>query len=122
VRWESPRLIEETLAIGWGVLADLPGLHVAGAVTQPWKGEVEFQALSPEDFADFDEPGYARIVWPLEAEELPGGESIARTRTRVSTTDATARRRFRGYWAAMSPGILLIRYEMLRLLRREAER
>jgi hypothetical protein len=40
----------------------------------------------------------------------------------VSTTDATARRRFRRYWAVMSPGILLIRYEMLRLVRREAER
>jgi hypothetical protein len=28
----------------------------------------------------------------------------------------------RRYWAAMSPGIRLIRYEMLRLVRREAER
>jgi hypothetical protein len=86
------------------------------------EGEVEFWALPPEEFAAFDEPGYAKIVWTLEAEELPGGESIARTRTRVSTTDATARRRFRRYWAAMSPGILLIRYEMLRLVRREAKR
>jgi hypothetical protein len=122
VRWESPRLVEETLAIGWGVLADVPGLYIAGAVTQPWKGDVEFRALPPEEFAAFDEPGYAKIVWTLEAEELPGGESIARTRTRVSTTDATARRLFRRYWAAMSPGILLIRYEMLRLVRRQAER
>ena len=63
-----------------------------------------------------------RKVTVLEAEELPGGESLARTRTRVSTTDATARRRFRRYWAAMSPGILLICYETLRLVRREAER
>jgi hypothetical protein len=90
-----------------------PGVSVGGAVTQPWLAEVEFRALPPEEFAAFDEPGYVKIVSTLEAEELAGGESIARTRTRVSTTDATARRHFRGYWAALSPGILLIRYEMV---------
>lgn len=109
-------------AIGWGVLADAPGFYVAGAVTQPWKGEVQFRALPPDQFAAFDEPGYAKIVWTLEAEDLPGGEATVRTRTRVKTTDPSARRRFRAYWSALSPGILVIRYEMLRLLRREAER
>jgi hypothetical protein len=46
------------------------------ARSQPWKGEVEFRALPPEEFAAFDEPGYAKIVWTLEAEELRGRESI----------------------------------------------
>ena len=123
VRWQWPGLVEGMLAIGWGVLADIPGrLFVAGAVTQPWRADVEFRALAPEDFAAFDEPGYVKIVWTLEAEEVSELESIARTRTRVKTTDPGARRRFRRYWAAFSPGILLIRYEMLRLVRREAER
>lgn len=119
VRWESPRLVEEMRAIGWGVLADAPGFYVAGAVTQPWKGEVQFRALPPDEFAAFDEPGYAKIVWTLEAEDLPGGEATVRTRTRVKTTDPSARRRSCAYWSALSPGILVIRYEMLR---REAER
>lgn len=94
VRWESPRLVEEMRAIGWGVLADAPGFYVARAVTQPWKGEVQFRALPPDEFAAFDEPGYAKIVWTLEAEDLPGGEATVRTRTRVKTTDPSARRRF----------------------------
>ena len=123
VRWQWPGLVAGMLAIGWGVLADIPGrLFVAGAVTQPWRADVEFRALAPEDFAPFDEPGYVKIVWTLEAEEVSELESIVRTRTRVKTTDPGARRRFRSYWAAFSPGILLIRYEMLRLVRREAER
>jgi hypothetical protein len=40
----------------------------------------------------------------------------------VVTTDAQSRRRFRRYWSVVSPGILLIRHETLRLVRREAER
>ena len=123
VRWQWPGLVEGMLAIGWGVLADIPGrLLVAGAVTQPWRADVEFRALAPEDFAAFDEPGYVKIVWTLEAEELSESESIARTRTRVKTTDPAARRRFRRYWTLSSPGILLLRHEILRLVRREAER
>jgi hypothetical protein len=123
VRWEAPKLVEGMLGIGWGVLIDAPGeLFVAGAVTQPWVAEVKFQALAPEKFAGFDEPGYAKIVWTLEAEAVSEHESIARTRTRVKTTDPAARRRFRRYWAVLSPGILLIHYEILRLARQEAER
>jgi hypothetical protein len=122
VRWDAPGLVEETLAIGWGVLVDVPDeLFIAGAVTQPWKADVEFRALPPEEFAAFNEPGYAKIVWTLEAEPTSERQSIFRTRTRVKTTDRVARRRFRRYWAALSPGILLIRYEMLRILRRDAQ-
>jgi hypothetical protein len=45
-----------------------------------------------------------------------------RTETRALATDAEARRRFRRYWAAFSPGIILIRRAMLRPVRHEAER
>jgi hypothetical protein len=54
----------------------------------------------------------------------PAGEerSLFRTQTRVATTDATARKRVRKYWATMSPGILLIRQQVLGLVRGDAER
>jgi hypothetical protein len=120
---QAPGLVEETLGIGWGVLLDVEDeIFIAGAVTQPWMADVEFRALPAEEFAAFDEPGYAKIVWSLEVEARSDRESIFRTRTRVKTTDPVARRLFRRYWAALSPGILLIRYEALRLLRREATR
>jgi hypothetical protein len=45
-----------------------------------------------------------------------------RTETRALATDATARARFRRYWAFASPGIALIRRLSLRPLRAEAER
>jgi hypothetical protein len=40
----------------------------------------------------------------------------------VVTTDATARAKFRWYWAKFSPGIALIRWLSLGPVRRDAER
>ncbi|HEU4697838.1 MAG TPA: hypothetical protein VFS40_01520 [Gemmatimonadales bacterium] len=116
-------LVDETLALGWRILTEEPGrLLVMGAYTRPWEAEVTFHGLPPDEFAAFAEPGYARIVWTLEAEPLGPARSRFVTRTRVCTTDPTARRRFRRYWAVVSPGIRLIRRASLGLVRREAER
>ena len=63
-----------------------------------------------------------KIVWNLAVEPLGPAESVFRTETRVATTNAYARERFRRYWAVFSPGILLIRRESLRLVKADAER
>jgi hypothetical protein len=116
-------LLCETLALGWRVLADEPDRSVVvGAVTRPWQANVTFRGLSPDAFVAFDEPGYAKIAWTLEAIPLSPSTSRFRTETRVSTTDARARRLFRRYWTVFSPGILLIRRVSLRLVKAEAER
>ena len=116
-------IVDETLALGWGILAETPGRVIAvGAVTKPWEPVVTFHALPPQEFPRFSQPGFAKIVWTLEAEPLGPSRSIARTETRVITTDPASRRLFRRYWALFSPGILLIRYEGLRLVKADAER
>jgi hypothetical protein len=93
-----------------------------GAVTQPWLPDVVFRGLPPETFRSFGEPDHVKIVWTLRADPVDARTSTFRTETRVVTTDAAARTKFRWYWARFSPGIVLIRYAMLRLLRAEAER
>jgi hypothetical protein len=116
-------LLQETLALGWRILAEVPGREiVVGAVTQPWRAEVEFRGIDPDAFAGFAEPGYAKIVWTLEAIPLGPAASRFRTETRVSTTDPHSRALFRKYWAALSPGILIIRRQSLKLVKADAER
>jgi hypothetical protein len=115
--------LAEVLALGWCILAEEPGRElVVGAVTQPWKANVQFLGLLPDAFAAFKEPGYAKIVWNFAVKPLGEKASVFRTETRVLTTDPESRSLFRRYWSVFSPGILLIRYETLRLVRREAER
>jgi len=116
-------LVAATLALGWGILADVPDRElVVGAVTKPWEANVAFRALPPDEFAEYSEPGFVKIAWTLRAD--PAGEhmSIFRTETRAVATDATARTRFRRYWALASPGITLMRRLSLRPLKLEAER
>ncbi|MGE5245289.1 MAG: hypothetical protein ACM3SQ_13750 [Betaproteobacteria bacterium] len=116
-------LLALTRSIGWGVLAEVPGREVVmGAVTQPWHANVVFRPLPPDEFIAFHEPDYVKIVWTLRADAAGPRESVFRTETRVVTTDAVARAKFRWYWARFSPGIVLIRWLSLGPTRHEAER
>ena len=116
---ERPRgLLAWTRSMGWGLLAEMAGREVVmGAVTQPWNANVVFRPLPPDQFAAFREPGFVKIVWTLRADPLSEGGSIASTETRVMTTDAVARARFRRYWPFVSPGVVLIRRLALGLVR-----
>lgn len=122
-RREPQSLVDEVLALGWGVLAEEPGREVVlGAVTQPWEADVHFRSLPPDQFAAFNEPGFAKIAWTIRAEALGPRTSLFYTETRVATTDPESRQRFRRYWTMVSPGIRFIRRESLRLVRSDAER
>lgn len=115
-------MFEGMKAIGWGVLAESPHEIVMGAVTKPWQANPVFRPLPPDEFVAFAEPDHVKIVWTLRADPQPDGRSVFRTETRAVATDAGARRKFRLYWALLSPGIILIRAAMLPVVKAEAER
>ena len=115
-------LIDQVQSIGWVVLAERPGREmVLGAVTQPWQAAPVFRSVPAGEFRDFAEPGYVKIAWTLRADPTGEKRSTFHTETRVSTTDAAARRRFRNYWSFVAPGVEVIRMAMLGPLRRAAE-
>src|SRR5450755_952295 len=66
VHW--PRgLVAETQKLGWAELAVEQGRQrVMGAVTRPWKANVRFTAVAPDQFLAFSEPDQVKIVWTLE--------------------------------------------------------
>jgi hypothetical protein len=116
-------LVAQVQALGWGVLADERGREVViGVVTRPWEANPVFRALSPREFAAFNEPGFVKIAWTLRADPINSWCSVFRTETRAVTTDPVARARFRMYWAFVSPGVVLIRRMSLSLVKLEAER
>jgi hypothetical protein len=121
---KRPRgLLELTRSLGWGVLAEIPGREVVvGAVTQPWIANVVFRPVPADKFAAFNEPDYVKIAWTLRADALDGHQSMARSETRVMTTDPEARRKFRRYWSLVSPGIAMIRRVAMTLVKADAER
>jgi hypothetical protein len=121
--WPPGGIVAQMRSTGWSVLAEVPGRAVVlGTATQPWHGDVEFRPVPPDEFRAFDRPGFVKLVTVLAAEPLGPDASLFHEQTRVATTDAEARARFRRYWAVFSPGILLIRLSLRRLVKREAER
>lgn len=115
-------LMAQMLSIGWVVLAEEPGREVVfGSVTQPWEAAPVFRSIPSDQFRDFAEPGYVKIAWTLRADPVDEARSVFHTETRVCTTDAGARKRFRKYWAFVAPGVKLIRVAMLKPLKRAAE-
>jgi hypothetical protein len=116
-------LLQQVTSLGWGILAESPEREiVVGCVTQPWLPNVVFRGVPADQYAAFNEPGYVKIVWTLRVDPVGPSDTIFRTETRVTTTDAASRARFRWYWARFSPGIVLIRHVMVRQVKAEAER
>ena len=115
--------VDQMRAIGWGVLAQVPGREIVmGAVTQPWMADVVFLALPPAEFAAFHDPNFVKIAWTLRADPVTHDKSVFRTETRAVATDGAARARFRRYWSFLSPGIIVIRWALLGPLKADAER
>jgi hypothetical protein len=120
---EARGLVNIFTAIGWVILDETPEREIVfGAVTQPWRPDVAFRSVRPDEFRTFSEPGYVKIVFTLRADPVNEHESIFRTETRVVPTDADARRTFRWYWARFSPGIVVIRHALLKGVKTAAER
>jgi hypothetical protein len=124
VPYPGPRTaLDRALALGWGLLAEVPGkMIVMGAITQPWRPNPTFRSLPPDEFYRFNEPGYAKIVWSIGAEPAGWNQSLACTETRVKLTDPASRRRFRGYWSLVAPGVRVIRQLLVHQARAHAER
>ena len=78
---------------------------------------------TPEGFARFAEPGWAKAALSLQLTPLPGGGTLLAAETRVLATDPAARRAFARYWRLIrAGGAGLIRLELLRAVARRAER
>ena len=115
-------LLAQMQSIGWVVLAEKAGREmVFGAVTQPWLAAPKFRSIPSDQFLSFSEPGYVKIAWTLRADPIDDQHSTFHTETRVTTTDAEARARFRTYWSYVAPGVELIRLAMLRPVKKAAE-
>ncbi len=121
---DPPRgIVEETLALGWGVLDEVPGrFFAAGAVCQPWLADVVFTPVAPSRFATYAVPDMVKIVWTLEAEPVGPGRTRFATETRAAGTNPEAKAKFLRYWRLAGFGIVLIRRLLLRGIRRAAER
>lgn len=109
--------------IGFQTLVHEPPTMVAlGLIGQFWKLAGNVQSFAPEEFSNFGAPGYAKCVAVFEVSHDPTAEmSTLRTETRVQCLDPVSRRRFGRYWTLIGPFSGLIRTQLLKVVKQNAE-
>jgi hypothetical protein len=122
---------EESL-LGWAVRFGFTILGkevrrelVVGAIGQPWRlvGGRGMAVAGGDDFAAFDQAGYAKMAANFQLVPDAGGRAVQlTTETRVACTDAASARRFARYWWLIRPASGAIRRSWLAAIKRRAER
>src|SRR3954447_4565742 len=111
--------IEQALGLGFVLLGERADEVVVGAIGRFWSpaGNRPLRFRDREEFLAFKEPGYAKALMNV-ATRPRGSGTLLSTETRIASTDAGARRRFRAYWLLVGPWSSLIRREWLRAAER----
>ena len=122
---------EEPL-LGWAVRfgftilgEDAPRELVVGAIGQPWRlaGGRSAAVADGDDFAAFDQPGYAKMAANFRLASTVGGSATQlSTETRAACTDPASARRFARYWWLIRPASGVIRRSWLAAIKRRAKR
>ncbi|HEX8390934.1 MAG TPA: hypothetical protein VF665_01150 [Longimicrobium sp.] len=107
---------------GFVLLAeDAPREIVLGLTGRFWKPAGDLRRVEADAFRAFNEPGMTVAAWNFAVLPAERGSLIV-TETRVRCTDPHALRMFGRYWRLVGPFSGLIRREMLRGIRNDAER
>ena len=91
------------------LLAERPGRElVLGAVGRPWRPDYASTRIAATAFAEFEEPGYAKIAWSWIVKPLGAGQTLLVCEWRTQLTDDDARAHFARYWTVVSRGVRLL--------------
>ena len=114
--------LQTMLDLGFVMLDENPPEElVMGAVGKFWRPDSGMIRIGPDEFRNFEEPGYAKAVLIFTVDQRDRASSLLATETRVVCTDPSARRKFLLYWRAIGPFSGLIRRLMLKQVKRSAE-
>jgi hypothetical protein len=122
-REQQGTLSESLTRFGFTPLAEAPGEElVFGLVGQFWRPSGGLRTVSASEFAGFRESGFAKAAWNLLcAKTADPAVTELSTETRVVCYGDAARRKFLLYWRVVEPFSGLIRWSLLRGVRRAAE-
>lgn len=115
--------LEGLLQSGFVLLGKEPQKELLlGLVGKFWKPTGTVRKISADAFQAFDEKGFAKAVWNFAIDERSPDTIRLSTETRVLCLDDASRWRFRFYWLFIRPFSGLIRMEILRAVRNDAEK
>jgi hypothetical protein len=109
--------------MGFVLLEHQPGKEIVlGLVGQFWKSQGNIQPITANEFGAFNQEGFVKATWNFEIMPASGNSVILETETRIYCTNENVRKKFGRYWFFIKPFSGLIRKEMLKIIKRKAER
>lgn len=82
----------------WVLLGTRTGQEIAfGLVGKFWKPTIEYTSVPADEFARFNDPGWAKTIYAFKLTPVENGTLLTAV-MRTATTDEHARRWFRRYW------------------------
>jgi hypothetical protein len=107
---------------GFHILAEDPGREIViGMIGRPWTSERPVTFEKPEEFKQFNRPGYVKVSFNLRVDPAQDGGTRLATETRIIGTDDDARHVFARYWRLIYPGSGMIRRVWLDSIRTRVE-
>ncbi len=101
---------------GFRLLAEIPGREVVvGSAGQFWHLNIPFKNVAPEDFAQFNEPGWGKLAWAIAVEPYRDGSTVC-LELRTTATDERSWKNLSHYYNVIGIGSKLIRYSALKHL------
>lgn len=85
-----------------------------------WKITGDLQKINSSNFREFDNKGFAKAVWNFSLDK-EAEETRLTTETRIKCLDEGSRKSFGFYWTFIQPFSSIIRMEMLKTIKRNAE-
>lgn len=78
--------------------------------------------LSPSEFADFNEAEFIKTAWNFLILEIGVNNARLVSEIRINPTDAKSHAKVQKYWGMIKPPLEMIRTEILKLIKKQAER
>lgn len=96
---------------------------VLGMSGKFWKPKAEvLQFESVDDFINFNQTGFVKVAWNFYIEKNGDGTTTLSTETRNLCYGEKAKSRFRIYWWVIRPYSGWIRIEILKMIKKQAEK
>ncbi len=88
---------------GWTMLADDDHELVYGVVGKFWKPEPEIQEVEPDEFMEFDRPGFAKAAINFYVQPYGRGKTLLSYELRVDVMEEGMEKKFGILWKLIGP-------------------
>lgn len=95
---------------------------IIGLIGQFWRPSGNLQKFTANEFLTFPSVGFAKATWSFELSPVSDGSVEVTTETRIWCSTDKVLRKFQRYWFIIRPFSGIVRKELLKHIKKEAER